>query len=58
MGPTWYMDRGSESGRQSVASLCNAIVASIDGIECDTVQVVSARRSQRHAADFKGLGDA
>lgn len=30
-------DRGSGSGRDSVASVCNAIVASINGIESETV---------------------
>lgn len=31
MSSTGDVDRGSGTGRQSVASLCNAIVASTDG---------------------------
>lgn len=34
-GPVVYMDRASGSGRESVARLCNAIVANVDGIEVD-----------------------
>lgn len=35
MSSAVYMDRGSGSGRHSVARLCDAIVANIDGIEGD-----------------------
>lgn len=54
-------DRGSGSGRHSVASLCDAIVASIDGIESETVvrtykavSICLQWKAQRHAADFEG----
>lgn len=39
-GSAVYMDCGSGSGRQSVARLCIAIVANIDGIEGDTVRIL------------------
>jgi hypothetical protein len=40
MGSAVYIDRGSGSGRQSVARLCKAIVANVNGIEGDTVWTV------------------
>jgi hypothetical protein len=40
MGSAAYMDRGSGSGRQSVARLLNAIVVNIEGTEFDTVRIL------------------